>query len=572
MRRFAFVVLLIAAPAIAAFVILREPASVAATAPPHGLPAFTVGLPADVETAMNSIDAERLRAHTVFLGSDLLEGRYPGERGGEIATDYMATQFAMLRLQPAGDNGTYLQKIPMVFMKAQPASQFQFVPRHGQPITLKFLDDIVVQNETQTETAEVDAPVVFVGYGIDAPEFKWDDYKGVDVRGKVLLMFAGQPPQTLSPTKGLTWYYKWTYKWDEAATKGAVGAIIINRQDMSTADWQWIQNTHGYGRTYLKYDQTPKVKAASWIQWEMGRKLLSLAGRDLDQMLELAKTPDFRPVEIPVNFNARVVSKVHRFEASNVSAIVPGSDPMLKDEAVLYTAHWDHLGIVPEKSGDNIYNGSRDNATGCASLLEIARAFAMSPVRPARSILLVADAAEEQGMIGVEYLAKHVPGPAKKVVVDLNYDGQNPFGDAREVRAGGVDQTDLHAHAQTLAERFGMTLAAPAGAGAGCCRSDVFWLNAVGIPALSMGPGKFDGPSPDWIKEQTKVGGECYHQPCDQYNPSWDFRGPARVARFGFALGWQAASRAAAVEWKPGAEYAAAKKKPMFCAWDHLCP
>jgi hypothetical protein len=571
MRKFAFIAVTMAFAATCLFVV-RSRGAVEAEVPAHGLPAFTVGLPTGVEAAMNGIDPDRLRAHTMFLGSDLLDGRYPGERGGDIATDYMATQFALLKLQPAGDDGTYLQKIPMVFMKAQPTSTFQFVPKQGPPIPLKFLDDIVVQNETQTETAEVDAPVVFVGYGIDAPEFKWDDYKDVDVRGKVLLMFAGQPPQTLSPTKGLTWYYKWSYKWDEAATKGAVGAIIINRQDMSTADWQWIQNTHGYGRTYLKYDQTPKVKAASWIQWEMGRKLLAAAGKDLDQMLELAKTRDFRPVPLPVNFKARVISKVHRFNGSNVVAIVPGSDPVLKDEAVLYTAHWDHLGIVPEKTGDNIYNGSRDNATGCASLLEIARAFANAPVRPARSILLVADAAEEQGMIGVEYLAKHVPGPVKRVVVDLNYDGQNPFGDAQEIRAGGVDQTDLLPTAQSLAGPFGMSLAPPPGPGAGCCRSDVFWLNAAGIPALSMGPGKFAGPSADWIKEQTKIGADCYHQPCDEYNPSWDFRGPARVARYGFALGWKAAMQPTATEWKTDAEYAPAKKKPMFCAWDHLCP
>ena len=237
MRKIALIVVLVAVAATAAVVLRRQPVAAEAVDAPHGLPAFKAGLPAGVEAAMNSIDPERLRAHTRFLGSDLLEGRYPGERGGEIATDYMATQFALLKLQPAGDNGTYLQKIPMVFMKAQPNSQLQFVPQQGAPIPLKFLDDIVVQNETQTETADVDAPLVFVGYGIDAPELKWDDYKGVDVHGKVLLMFAGQPPQTLSPTKGLTWYYKWTYKWDIAASKGAVGAIIINRQDMSTADW-----------------------------------------------------------------------------------------------------------------------------------------------------------------------------------------------------------------------------------------------------------------------------------------------------------------------------------------------
>ena len=480
------------------------------------------GLPAPVEAAMNGIDPARLRAHTKFLADDLLEGRGPDQRGGAIAQLYMATQFALVGLQPGGDDGTYYQKIPMVFMKALPQSQFSFVPQKGDKVDLKLLDDIVVQNENQTEESDVDAPVVFVGYGIDAPEFHWDDYKGVDVKGKVLLMFAGEPKQTLGPNKGLNWYYKWTYKWDEAATKGAVGALLINREDMSSANWLWIQNTHGKGRSYLKYDKTPKVKTAGWIQWEMGRKILAYGGKDLDQLEKVANTPDFHPVPLPVSFKAHIVSQVHRFTASNIIGVIPGSDPQLSKEAVIYTAHWDHLGIIPEMSGDNIYNGAEDNATGSASLIEIARAFQMSPERPKRTILLIADAAEEQGMIGVEHFSQHPTIPDEKIALDLNYDGQAPLGDATQVRIGGAEQTDFLPKAEDIAKQFNMTVAPAGGAGAGCCRSDTFWLNSVGIPTLSMGPSQFANHTAEWLKEYNHDFRENhYHQPSDEYHEDW---------------------------------------------------
>jgi Zn-dependent M28 family amino/carboxypeptidase len=537
---------------------------------PTTIPAINAGLPPEAEAAMNSIEPERLRAHTKFLSDDLLEGRYPGGRGGDIAMEYMNTQFALTGLQPGGDDGTYKQKIAMVFMKALPASNLTLIPDKGDPIPLKLNEDMIVQNETQTETADVDAPLVFVGYGIDAPEFGWNDYKDVDVRGKVVLVFAGEPPQTLSPTKGLNWYYKWSYKWDEAASKGAIGAIIINRQDMSSAPWSWLQNTHGNGRTYLKYGQTAKVKAAAWVPWELANKMVGYAGKNLDDLLASAKTPEFRPIALPITFKAHIVSQVHRFTTDNVVAFVPGSDPKLKNEAIVYTGHWDHLGIVPEKSGDNIYNGARDNATGSASMIELARAWSMMPVHPARTIILVSTAAEEQGMIGAEYYSQHPTFPGK-IVLDLNYDGQAPSGDALEVRAGGVERTTFADQAAQLAKRFDMSLMPAPGAGAGCCRSDTFWMNSVGIPAFSMGPAGFTGHPAEWIAEQARIGKDCYHEPCDEYHADWDFRGAARVARYGFALAWEVANDPK-FDWLPGAEYSSDRKKPMFCAPEHMCP
>jgi Zn-dependent M28 family amino/carboxypeptidase len=451
-----------------------------------------------------------------------------------------------------------------------PTSSLSFLPDKGAQIPLKLNTDMIVQNETQTETADVDAPLVFVGYGIDAPEFGWNDYKDVDVRGKVVLVFAGEPPQTLSPTKGLNWYYKWSYKWDEAATKGAVGAIIINRQDMSSADWTWLQNTHGNGRTYLKYGQTPKVKAAAWVPWDLGNKLVGYAGKNLDELLAAAKTPGFRPIPLPVTFKGHIVSHVHRFTTYNVVAIIPGSDPTLKNEAIINTAHWDHLGIVSEKPGDNIYNGARDNATGSASILELARAWSLTPVHPKRSIIIISTAAEEQGMIGAEYYSQHPTFPGK-IVLDLNYDNLAPSGDATLVRLGGIERTNFSSQAEQLAKKFDMTVAPVPGAGAGCCRSDTFWMNSVGIPAFSVGPAGFTGHSAEWITEMARQGKDCYHEPCDEYHADWDFRGDARVVRYAFAMSWEIANDPA-FDWTPGVEYSSAREKHMFCAPEHMCP
>jgi Zn-dependent M28 family amino/carboxypeptidase len=274
-----------------------------------------------------------------------------------------------------------------------------------------------------------------------------------------------------------------------------------------------------------------------------------------------------------VSFKAHIVSQVHRFTASNIIGVIPGSDPQLSKEAVIYTAHWDHLGIIPEMPGDNIYNGAEDNATGSASLIEIARAFQMSPERPKRTILLIADAAEEQGMIGVEHFSQHPTIPAEKIALDLNYDGQAPLGDATQVRIGGAEQTNFLPEAESIAKKFNMSVAPAAGAGSGCCRSDTFWLNSVGIPTLSMGPSQFANHTAEWMKEYSHDFREThYHQPSDEYHEDWDFTGNARVARYGFAIGWQAAMEPEMIDWKPSAEYEPARQKHMFCAPDHLCP
>src|SRR5216684_1495715 len=295
-------------------------------------------------------DAEKIRAHVKFLASDLLEGRGTGQRGGDIAAEYIATQFELYGLKPAGENGNYFQDVPMMGVKTLPDTSFKLVPANGQAITLKNLDDFVTNNESQAETADIDAPIVFVGYGITAPEYHWDDYKGVNLQGKVALLFVNEPisdDPKFFKGKALTYYGRWTYKFEETARRGAVATLIIHRTDLASYGWQVVRNSWGIERSYLKRDDTPKLQAASWIQLEVARRLVGLVGLDLDKMFQRAQMKDFKPLQLPVRLKAHVASKLRPFVSRNVLATLPGADLVLGKEAVLYTAHYDHLGIDP---------------------------------------------------------------------------------------------------------------------------------------------------------------------------------------------------------------------------------
>ncbi len=320
------------------------------------------------------IDKEKIRAHVKFLASDLLEGRGTGQRGGDIAAEYIATQFALYGLKPAGDNGTYFQDVPMVGVKTLPETTFKFAEANGKSFEAKNLSEFVTNNESQTETADIDAPIVFVGYGIKAPEYGWDDYKNVDLHGKVALLFVNEPNSddpNFFKGKALTYYGRWTYKFEETARRGAVATLIIHRTDLASYGWDVVRNSWGTERSYLKLDGTPKLQAASWVQLDVAKQIVGLAGMDLDKMFLRAQMKDFKPLELPVRLKAHAASQLKVFISRNVLAALPGTDPALGKEAVLYTAHYDHLGIDPNLKGDNIYNGASDNATGCGILLEL---------------------------------------------------------------------------------------------------------------------------------------------------------------------------------------------------------
>jgi Zn-dependent M28 family amino/carboxypeptidase len=522
-----------------------------------------LGLPTDVMTSMQSIDPHRIAEHVRFLANDLLEGRGTGTRGGDIAANYIAAQFALYGLKPAGDNGTFLQKVDFVGMKTLPGTRASLQPAQGAAMDLKLAEDYVVGNETQTASADIDAPIVFVGYGIDAPEYKWDDFKGVDVKGKVVLVIVNEPPSKdpkFFSGEALTYYGRWTYKFEEAARKGAVGALIIHRTDLASYGWDVVRNSWSAEQVALGNDKDPKLKAAAWIQLEVARKLMSAANLNLDEMITVAGTRQFEAKELPVRFKAHIESTVRKFASYNVLGLLPGKPG--GGQAVAYSAHYDHLGIDPTLTGDNIYNGAVDNGTGCGILLEMAHAFSTSAARPPSPVLFAAVTAEEKGLLGSNYLGKHLPIPAAKMALDLNYDAILPMGMPQSVNVTGAERTSFYPTVEKTAAAFGFEIQADAEPGAGhYYRSDHFSMARAGVPAFSINTGvKFVGHPPEWGKAQhEEYTAKHYHRPSDEFLPSMDFTSDAAVAKFGFALGWQAMLAKGTVNWQPGDEFEATR-------------
>ena len=549
-------------------VLLAISAAVGQNTPPKPRAETRLGshLPPAAIAAMQSIRPENIEQQVRFLSHDLLEGRGTGQRGGDIAAEYIATQFALYGLKPAGDKGSYLQKVPMVGISPAADTRFEFVPEHGQIVDLKPLEQYVAYDQTQQPESTIDAEIVYVGYGIEAPEYNWDDYKGVDVKGKVLLMLVNEPPSDdpkFFTGKALTYYGRWVYKYEEAARKGAVGAILIHREDMASYPWEVVRNSFSGEKSFLKLDGTPKLKSAAWIHLDVARKLASDAGMNLDKMMTDAQSRDFKPVAMKIRLSAHMVSKIRPFESNNVVALLPGSDKDLKNEGVFYTAHYDHFGIRPDIKGDNIFNGAMDNATGCGIVLEIARVYAQAAQKPRRSIYFSAVTAEEQGLLGSEYLGKHPPIPAGKISLDLNYDDVKPLGAAEEVEVSGAERTTFYPVVEAMAQDFRFKIRPDARPEAGhYYRSDHFSLARVGIPSFSINEGmKFKGHDEAWgLAQDEDYTKNHYHQPSDEYHPGMDYTSDAAMARFGFALGWEASNQQRLVDWKKGDEFERARR------------
>jgi len=526
----------------------------------------SVRLPGAAFTALETITPDHIRWHVRYLSHDLLEGRGTGQRGGDIAAEYIATQFAEYGLKPAGDHGTYMQKVPLVGITTLPDTQFSLVPKRGETMHLKPLDEYVAFDQTQQAQSDVDADIVFVGYGIEAPEYNWDDYKGVDVRGKALLMLVNEPPSDdpkFFKGNALTYYGRWTYKYEQAVRKGAVGVILVHETQMASYPWEVVRNSNSGEKSYLKVEG-PALKVASWIHLDVATRLALASGMNLTKMMQDAQSREFRPVSLGAKLQAHVVSKVRNFESNNVVAILPGSDHKVADEAVMYTAHYDHFGIRPDMPGDNIFNGANDNATGCGILLELARAFGAAVARPRRSILFAAVAAEEQGLLGSEYLGKHPPVPAGKITLDLNYDDVKPLGAPEEVEVSGAERTTFYPEVEATAKEFRLAIRPDARPEAGhFYRSDHFSLARVGIPSFSINEGmKYKGHSESWgLDQEHEYVEKHYHQPSDEYHPEMDFVGDSAMARFGFALGWEAASLPKLIGWQHEDEFEAARVK-----------
>ena len=540
-------------------------------------------VPPSVKTAEASIDGEKIRAQVKFLSDDLLEGRGPGLRGSELVAKYIATQFALYGLKPGGDNGTYLQQIDFVGMNAIPAkTTFSLVPKKPSTgmsidlysidlysIDLKYGDDYTVSNRTLTPSVDIDAPIVFVGYGVDAPEFHWNDYANIDVKGKVILCIVGDPPSDDPKFFGgnaLTYYGRWTYKFEEAARKGAIGALIIHRTDLASYGWDVVKNSNTSEKTYLRNDKNPQLQAASWIQLDVAQKLFASARLNADTEITAAGKPGFKAIELPVRLHAHIESTVRPFQSANVVGILPGANAGGTDQAVLYTAHYDHLGFVPGMPGDNIYNGAADNATGVGMILELARAWTQSGIKPPHSLIFAAVTAEEQGLLGSEYLGQHPPIPTGQIALDINYDMILPIGIPQQVNVNGAQRTSFFPTVQATAKRFDLTIVPDPRPSAGSYyRSDHFSLSRVGIPAFSIETGElYEGHDAAWgHKQHEDFGAHDYHNFSDNYHEDWDFRGNAKLDRFGMELGWEAISAPGNIQWNSGDEFEAARKTSL---------
>jgi len=531
-------------------------------------------IPTAVRPALDAFSAEAIRAHDWFLASDLLEGRGPGTRGDELAQNYIAAQFEALGLKPDGDNGTYFQKITMLGIDMDESKSSVAFTKEGANVLgpLKYKEQYVGGDQTQQPSSALDSEVVFVGHGVVAPEYQWDDYKGLDTRGKTLVMLVDDPPANakepdLFKGKARTYYGRWTYKYETGAAKNAAAVILIHTDQAAGYGWQVVRNSWGGERSTIRLKPgEPALKYAGWISKDIAEQLFRNTGLDLTKMTEAAASRDFKPVPLGVHFTGTVASKIRSFETSNVVARLPGSDPKLRDEAVLYTAHHDHLGIgTPDKSGDTIYNGAIDNASGCAVLLDMARVWTKMP-RPKRSIIFAAVAAEEQGLLGSAYYGQNPTVPAGRIALNINFDSVSEIGLVRDVTMNGVERTTFYPTAQKVTKALGLTIVPDQEPEQGhYYRSDHFSLGKVGIPAFSVDQGQdVIGQPAGWGKKMADDYRENhYHQPSDEFDPKWDWQPAVQMAQLGYWLGWEAANAPTMPNWKPGDEFRAIRDKSL---------
>jgi len=536
------------------------------------LTAADVPTPAAVSRAVRMISGDAIAAHDKFLASDLLEGRGPGTRGDQIAQEYIAAQFEAFGLTPDGDNGTYFQKVALLGVTTDAQTTTASFTKAGAPAIgpLKYLDDFVASDETQTKqqsnASTLDSELVFVGHGVVAPEYKWNDYKDLDTKGKTLVMLVDDPPANaaepdLFKGKARTYYGRWTYKYEIGGAKGADAVILIHTNDAAGYPWNVVRNSWGAERSYSRRGANEAaIKFAGWVTEDIAKQLFKAAGQDLDALTKAAASRDFKPVSLGgYRLTGTIGSKSRAFDTANVVAKLEGSDAVLKKEAILYSAHHDHLGVgKPDERGDAIYNGAIDNASGCALLIEMARVWANTTPKPKRSIIFNAVAAEEQGLIGSGYYGKHPSVPAGRIALNINYDAIPELGRVRDVYMNGIERTTFFPTAQKIAKAMGITIVPdPEPEQGHYYRSDHFSLGKVGVPAFSVDPGQdVIGKPAAWGKQQSDDYREHrYHQPSDEYDPKWDWAEAVEMGQLGFWLGWEAANAPAMPNWLPGDEF-----------------
>lgn len=513
---------------------------------------------------VHEISADRIKAAVAYLASDRLEGRGPGTRGEFLTTEYLAAEFQKAGLTPIGERGTYLQPVPLVRVVTSPKSTLRAM-KGETTLDIPCEEGFSGTSQTQQELEEFDADAVFVGHGITAPEFEWDDYRDVDVTGKVVVLFTNEPPSNDPRFFGgtaLTYYGRWTYKFEEAARRGAKACFIIHTRETAGYPYSVVRPLDG--AQLRREPGRPALAFAGWLSSEAGEKLLGLSGRTVDGALKEADTKGFKPYPLGVKLKGHIPTRVEKIVSNNVVGMAEGSDPALKSEAVVFTAHWDHLGVGRAVLGDAIFNGAADNATGCALLLELARAWSAQSPRPKRSAIFLSVTAEEKGLLGSKYYARNPLVPLGKTALNLNFDMILPLGVPESVVVTGAERTTAWPAVQAAAARNQLEIEADQRAHLGIFyRSDHFSMAQAGVPAFSVAAGmKIKGKTKDFASKALKeFNDNAYHSPQDELKPEWDFTGFVVLARFALDVARDAANAGPLPTWNPGDEFRPAREK-----------
>jgi Zn-dependent M28 family amino/carboxypeptidase len=524
----------------------------------------------DLDRALKEVTVERLRSHIAELSSDRMEGRAPATRGDSLATEYIISQYKEIGLEPAGENGTYLQKVPIIGTRLMPGSTLM-VRKGTKSIPLHISDEAVMMSGYHQTTVRVnDADLIFVGYGIEAPEQNWDDYKGLDVKGKVLLMLNNDPPSDdpkVFGGKARTYYGRWTYKYEIAATKGAAGAIIVHTNESAGYPYQVVQNSWGRERFDLDVeDPAGKILLKGWTTEAATKKYVSLAGFDLAKLMKDAERRDFKPVPLGLKISATMNFAVRRLTTNNIIGLLPGSDPELHKQYVIFSAHYDHLGIGTPVNGDSINNGALDNASGTSMMLTLAKAFSSLSTKPKRSLLFAAVAAEEYGLLGSQYYAQNPTVPLASIAANMNIDGINIWGKTTDITFLGWDRSSLGAEVDAVAREMKMVVKPDAYPEQGYFyRSDHFNFAKVGIPVLYLDNGTdFVGKPPTYAREMVDAYNEKhYHQPSDELRDDWNLEGALQQAEFVLRVVKRIADNPAMPVWNKGDEFEAARLRAI---------
>jgi Zn-dependent M28 family amino/carboxypeptidase len=539
-------------------------AEAAASAPP------VARMTPEAESAAQAIDGDYIRRVVAEIADDRYGGRLPGTEGDLLTRSYLAAELARIGFAPGAAGGSYEQPIELVGVTTAAPERWRF-ERGGAAVELERGTDFVASSGLQADTAELrDAELVFAGYAIQAPEYGWDDFKGADLRGKVLVVLNNDPDWDPALFEGTTrlYYGRWSYKYESAARQGAAGVIIVHTQPSAGYPWQVVQTSWSGPQYELPAGAEPRVAVEGWVTEDAARRLLG-EGHDLEALVEQAKSRDFEPVPLGITTSLTLTNTLTRTPTANVFGTLRGSDPELADEYVIYTAHFDHLGTGepnPADPEDRIYNGAMDNASGVGMLLAIGEAFRALPEPPRRSIMLLFAAAEEQGLIGSQYFAEHPPVPPGKMAANLNFDSGNIWGETRDITFIGFGRSTLDAVALDVAAFQGREVKGDQFPDRGYYyRSDQFNFAKIGVPAFYFDGGTdFVGRPAGWGAEQVeRYEAVSYHQPSDELTAEWNFDGMVQDAQFGFLAGLLVANDDALPQWNAGNEFEAARRAAL---------